>query len=290
MPLTKKGVVMFLSKVLGERRRVSRRRPSRPRRSWGRFSLEPCEDRTLLSLSFAPPITLPIPAGVGGGARSILTADVGNGHQDIVVLGSPTGSSSSVSVLLGNGNGTFRPAITTHLPVQANSLAVGDFNHDGKLDLVFTNSSNNTVEVLRGNGDGTFQSNPLILPVGAGPTSVAVGDFQHDGKLGLAVTNSGSNTVSVLLGNGDGTFHAARNIAVGTVPTSVAAVDLGNGQVDLVVTNLVSNNVSVLLGNGDGTFRSGQTIAAANASNVAVGDFNGDGKPDVFVEEITQGD
>jgi Ca2+-binding RTX toxin-like protein len=193
-------------------------------------------------------------------------------------------------VLLGNGDGTFKRAITTNLPVQANSLAVGDFNRDGKLDLVFTNNSNNTVEVLRGNGDGTFQSNPLILPVGAGPTSVAVGDFQHDGKLELAVTNGNSNTVSVLLGNGDGTFQAARNIAVGTVPTSVVAVDLGNGQVDLVVANLSSNNVSVLLGNGDGTFRSGQTIAVANASNAMVGDFNGDGKPDVMIEELPPGD
>src|SRR5262245_48405755 len=180
---------MFLSKVLGERRRVSRRRLSRPRRSWGRLSVESLEVRTLLTTNFAPPITLPISAGVGGGAKSIVVADVGNGHQDIVVLGSDIGSSSSVSVLLGNGNGTFRPAITTNLPVQANSLAVGDFNRDGKLDLAFTNSSNNSLEVLRGNGDGTFQSNPLILPVGAGPTSVAVGDFLHNGKLDLAVTN-----------------------------------------------------------------------------------------------------
>jgi hypothetical protein len=193
-------------------------------------------------------------------------------------------------VLLGNGDGTFKPAITTNLPVQANSVAVGDFNRDGKLDLVFTNSSNNTVEVLRGNGDGTFQSNPLILPVGAGPSSVAVGDFLHNGKLDLAVTNSGSNTVSVLLGNGDGTFQAATNVPVGTIPVSVAAVDLGNGQVDLVVANLRSNNVSVLLGNGDGTFRSGQTIAVANASNVMVGDFNGDGTPDVVIEEVPPGD
>src|SRR5262249_47046449 len=207
--LTKKGVVMlrivstFLSKVLLERRPVFRRRPSRPRPARSRMSLEPLEDRTLLTTAFGPPITLPIPAGVGGGARSIVTADVGNGHQDIVVLGSPTGSSASVSVLLGNGDGTFKPALTTNLPVQANSLAAGDFNRDGKLDLVFTTSSNNTVEVLRGNGDGTFQSNPLILSVGAGPTSVAVGDFQRDGKLDLPVTNGDSNAGSVRLGNGD---------------------------------------------------------------------------------------
>jgi hypothetical protein len=193
-------------------------------------------------------------------------------------------------VLLGNGDGTFQPAITTNLPVQANSVAAGDFNRDGKLDLVLTNRSNNTVEVLRGNGDGTFQSNPLILPVGAGASSVAVGDFLHNGNLDLAVTNSGSGTVSVLLGNGDGTFQAATNVPVGTIPVSVAAIDLGNGQIDLVVANFGSNTVSVLLGNGDGAFRSGQTIAVANASNVMGGDFNGDGTPDVVIEEVPPGD
>src|SRR5262249_4844725 len=139
----------------GKRRTARPSVRSRPRPAGSRVSLELLEDRTLLT-TFGPPITLPIAAGVGGGARSIVTADLGNGHQDIVVLGSPTGSSSSVSVLLGNGDGTFRSAITTNLPVQANSVAVGDFNRDGKLDLVFTNSSNNTVEVLWGNGDGTF--------------------------------------------------------------------------------------------------------------------------------------
>src|SRR5262249_9793739 len=126
-----------------------RRRPARLRRAGGRLSLESLEDRTLLTTNFRPPIPLRIPAGVGGGARSIVTADLGNGHQDIVALGSPIGSCSGVNVLLGNGDGTFKPAITTHLPVAANSVAAGDFNRDGKLDLVFTNSSNSTVEVLR---------------------------------------------------------------------------------------------------------------------------------------------
>src|SRR5262245_20131972 len=128
MPLTKIGADMILRKALGERGRASWRRPSRLRRSWGRLSLAALEVRNLLTTNIAPPITLPVPAGVGGGARSILTADLGNGHQDIVVLGSPIGSSNSVSVLLGNGDGTFRRAITTNLPVAANAVAAGDFN------------------------------------------------------------------------------------------------------------------------------------------------------------------
>src|SRR5262245_59502101 len=158
MPLTKKGVVMFLSRVLGGRRRVPWRRPSRPRRSWGRFSLESCEDRTLLSLSFAPAVTVP----VGSRPDSAVTADLNNdGKQDIVVLnqGLPDGFTSSVSVLLGNGNGTFSPAVTTGLLAGANSVAAGDFNRDGRLDLAIANQFTDVVEVLRGNGDGTFQAN-----------------------------------------------------------------------------------------------------------------------------------
>src|SRR5215831_6172251 len=68
------------------------------------------------------------------------------------------------------------------------SVAVGDFNHDGKPDLVVANRISNNVSVLLGNGDGTFQS-PVNYNTGMQPSSVAVGDFRHDGKLDLAVTN-----------------------------------------------------------------------------------------------------
>src|SRR5262249_7669336 len=111
MSPTEKGAVMFLSKLLDECRGYSGRHPSRPRRVGRRLSLESLEVRNLLTTNFGSPIMLPVPAGVGGGAKSIVIADVGNGHQDIVVLGSPIGSSSSVSVLLGNGDGTFKRAI-----------------------------------------------------------------------------------------------------------------------------------------------------------------------------------
>src|SRR5262249_181676 len=133
-PLTKKGVFMVLSRVFGQRRRVSWRRPSRPRRSWGRFSLEPCEDRTLLSLSFAPPVTRP------GGLQpeSVVAGAFNNdGKPDIVALnqGQVPDRTSSVSVLRGNGDGSFQPAVTTGVIAGATSLAAGDFNRDGKLDL-----------------------------------------------------------------------------------------------------------------------------------------------------------
>jgi hypothetical protein len=231
----------------------------------------------------------------------VATADLGNGHQDIVVLnqGQFPDRVSSVSVLLGNGDGTFQPAITTGVLPGATSLAVGDFNGDGKPDLAVVSGLDNSVEILQGNGDGTFQSNPLIIPVGTQGNflpsieSVAVGDFAHNGNLDLAVANPGDNTVSVLLGNGDGTFQNRVDLPVGTAPLSVVAADLGNGQLDLVVANHDSSNVSVLLGNGDGSFQPAQNIDVnahingidSNPITLAVGDFNGDGKPDILVSQ-----
>jgi hypothetical protein len=238
----------------------------------------------------------------------MVTADLNNdGNQDIVVLntGVPPDHQNCVSVLLGNGDGTFQPAITTNLlagaSAQRHAIAVGDFNGDGNLDVAIANRLNNVVEVLRGNGDGTFQQNPLLLPApGAG--SVVVADFLHNGQLDLAVSDTTTHTVSVFLGNGDGTFQPAQDIATGDIPGDLAAVDLGNGQVDLVVTTMVFQSparasVTVFLGNGDGTFQQGQTIfsiAAPPQTSVglalSVGDFNGDGNPDVFVDQTISSD
>src|SRR6516225_8571984 len=104
------------------------------------------------------------------------------------------------------------------------SVAVGDFNGDGKVDLVTANFGDNTVSVLLAKGNFDFR--PAVnYATGSNPYSVAVGDFNGDGKLDLAVANIVDNTVSVLLGNGDGTFQPAVNSAVGTAPGSVAVGD-----------------------------------------------------------------
>ncbi len=216
---------------------------------------------------------------VGVSPISVAVGDFnGDGKLDLAV-GNANGG--TVSVLLGNGEGTFQPAVN-YAATSPESVAVGDFNGDGKLDLAVAGFS--TLSVLLGNGDGTFQP-AVSYTVGSVAKSVAVGDFNGDGKLDLAVANGGSNNVGVLLGNGDGTFQAQKTYTVGAFPASVAVGDFdGDGNLDLAVANANGTTVSVLLGNGDGTFQTQQTNAVGTGpAAVAVGDFNGDGKLDLAV-------
>jgi len=190
-------------------------------------------------------------------------------------------------VLLGNGNGTFQAPASIDIGSLPQSVAVGDFNADGKLDLATANSGD--VSVLLGNGNGTFQS-ARNFAAGSRPHSVALGDVNGDGRLDLAVANSGSNNVSVLLGTGDGTFGAARNFAAGTAPQSVVLGDVnGDGLLDLIVT---SGTVRVLLGNGDGTFQMTNVsyVAGSFPIGLAVADLDGDGWLDVVTANFWSND
>jgi len=215
---------------------------------------------------------------------TVAVADVnGDGKPDLVV-GNLT-SPSSVSVLLGNGNGTFQTQTTFATFAFPRSVAVADMNGDGKSDLVVVNLAG--VSVLLGNGNGTFQSQ-TTFPTGSNSYSVAVADFNGDGRPDLVVgTNSG---VSVLLGNGNGTFQNQSTFATGGTPASVALGDVnGDGKPDLVVANygFGSNSVSVLLGNGNGTFQNQTTLATGPGPvSVAVADVTGDGKPDLITADV----
>jgi Metallo-peptidase family M12/FG-GAP-like repeat/FG-GAP repeat len=209
----------------------------------------------------------------------------GDGKPDLAVANNLVFLvSNDVSVLLGNGDGSFQPAVNYPVGSGAYSVAVGDFNGDTKPDLAVANNNSNDVSVLLGNGDGSFQ--PAVShPAGSGPSSVAAGDFNGDGKPDLAVANNVSNDLSVLLGNGDGSFQPAVNHPVGSGPISVAAGDFnGDGKLDLAVANYNSNDVSVLLGNGDGSFQPAVSHPVGSGPlSVAAGDFNGDGRQDLAV-------
>jgi uncharacterized protein (TIGR03437 family) len=200
--------------------------------------------------------TFQAPLNYSGSAshfRSIATADFnGDGIPDLVLTnlyGATTSvSGTSVSVLIGNGDGTFQASVNYATGTQPISVAVGDFNGDGIPDLAVANFSSNSVSVLLGKGNGTFQA-AVNRAVGSVPYSVAVGDFNGDGKQDLVIANNTGGVVSVLQGNGDGTFAAAINYTTG-VPALVAATvgDFnGDGVSDLAVAS-GSNGGFVLLG------------------------------------------
>ncbi|MHC5744371.1 MAG: FG-GAP-like repeat-containing protein [Nostoc sp.] len=174
---------------------------------------------------------------------------------------------------------TFATATNFSVGIRPESVTVGDFNGDGKLDLAVANFGDNTVSVLLTGGFGTTTK----ISVGSKPYSVIEGDFNGDGNLDLATANYGSNTVSVLLGNGTGGFGSATDFTVGNNPYSVTEGDFNaDGKLDLAAANFSDNTVSVLLGDGTGAFGTPTNFSVGNKpDSVTVGDFNGDGKLDL---------
>jgi hypothetical protein len=236
----------------------------------------------------------PVTYGLGDAGDSVTVGDVnGDGKPDIlvVILGGNAavpGSSAAVAVLLNKGDGTFQPAVSYPVGPKPFSVALGDLNGDGKVDLAVADSNYSDptgfVSVLLGNGDGTFSS-AVEFATGGVSTSVAVGDLNGDGKLDLAVANQGTSNVSVLLGRGDGTFAPQVTYPTDSAPVALALRDLnGDGHLDVVVANSASNDVSVLLGRGDGTFQDEAIVATGmHPYALAIDDLNADGKPDVVV-------
>jgi hypothetical protein len=181
-------------------------------------------------------------------------------------------------------DGTYQAAHEFAAGRRLTSITAGDFNKDGRLDVVVTDAITNQAMVLLGDSRKVFTRGQSIF-VGQSPVSVVVGDFNNDGFLDFATANKTDYTVSVVLGKRNGRFGKAVTYQVGDRPSELVAGDFnGDGKLDLVVANMIGDSISFLAGNGDGKFAT-QMIEDAGTSPVglAVGDFNKDGKLDLAV-------
>jgi len=231
-------------------------------------------------------------SSAGVGVSALAVADLNrDGIADLIAL---NGSSGTIAVFLGQGQGVFRQPVTYPVGSVPSSFAVGDLG-TGKLDIVvshFGGLNTRTLGVLRGFGDGSFQPlSDFTLPAGSIPALLTLADVNGDGKLDLV--GLGPNTfvpftvpgpLVVMLGSGNGSFQAPMVTSLDQLAASIQVADLnGDGKPDLILAN--TGPVTIRLGNGDGTFQSGASFGGSTASlnglATLVADFNGDNKPDI---------
>jgi hypothetical protein len=238
-----------------------------------------------------------IPAGKG--VAAILATDLNGDHKlDAIVIDDADqlpGANGSAMVLMGNGDGSFgppgtpTPGPTFATGVGSESAVLGDFNHDGKIDVAVANAGSGDVSILLGDGTGGFTLGQ-VPKAGTEPMAIATADLNNDGFLDLVVINRNSDSISVLnggVGGNGATFATARSFpsgSSGSTPMGLALADINSdGKVDVVVVNNRSNDASVLLGDGRGNFsRPRAFVSEVEPQGVATADVNGDDIPDVL--------
>ena len=240
------------------------------------------------------------PAAIAAGVFRLTDATHLTQPVDLVIANS---TSNTVTVLLGNGDGTFAEAPGSPFAVgaQPRAVVIADFNGDGQLDFAVANSGDNTISTFFGNGDGTFTpfpKSPFALPTSMQePVAMVHGNFRNvsAGGSDLAVVNQLTNNLAILEATGDSSFDGTFTIATGspfgtgTAPIAIAVGDLNSdGVPDLAVVNSGDSTIGVFLNNGDATFAVAAgspltTTSGANPSGVAIADFTNDGIGDIAV-------
>jgi hypothetical protein len=205
-----------------------------------------------------------------------------DGRLDLVVANEGFGAGTTLSVLLGNGDGTFGAKTDYTAGVAVGSVAIGDLNRDGKLDVAVSNGASHTISVLLGTGNGTLEAK-TDYPTGMGPNGIRMADLDRDGKLDIVVANGQASSVGVLLGNGNGAVGTMTTYATGGVPRLGPVEDLNHdGELDLMTANQGPSTVSVLLGMGGGAFAPATDYATGDTPiSLAAGDADGDGQLDL---------
>ena len=226
--------------------------------------------------------------GTSSSPLGIAVADVnGDGRPDLLTASI---GSNAVGVLLGQAGGGFAPVSNYSTGANSNpySIAVGDINGDGRLDLVTANSSNSTAGVLLGLAGGSFAAvSSYSTGIFSGPVSIAVADVNGDRRLDIVTANPGSATAAVLLAQAGGGFALVNSYTTGasSFPQGIAVADVnGDGRPDLLTANSSSNAVGVLLGLAGGGFAPVSNYSTGPSSlpqGIAVADVNGDGRPDL---------
>lgn len=264
---------------------------------WGLWALliltSSCQVQTQRGNQLQNPLFMPaqgFPLNIGSRPNDIAVADLNkDGRLDIVT----SNAEDSLTVLLGDGRGSFTPAPGAPIKAAAHLVAIGDVNNDRSLDLALTHHDSFGVEILLGAGDGRFSpaaGSPFTAHQGvkAHNHGLALSDFNSDGNLDITTSNQDDNSVSVLLGDGKGGFNPAVGspFAVGRAPYPHAVGDVNrDGNLDIVTPNVGSNNVTVLLGDGHAGFRASADSPYATADRpyyIAIGDVSGDGNPDLI--------